>query len=387
MSGILLYRSVSKTVCPRSSITLSLLPQRCKCECHSLQKKQFSSLSGHRKSNSPASKPSAMFAESGILSSYTSVPSASILDSGQQSTYFQLKRNISGEFYQKYLSQESPPIAFLQDLLEQVHSVTGLPWWASIVWSTFLLRTVVTLPAAIYSQKVIVRVELLQPEIIKLTKRLKGEVAMATKQFKWKQNFARFKYNSTMKKLISELYIRDNCHPFKASLVLWLQIPMWIGMSFALRNMTGYVPFRGVDAAVLCPDLATEGLLWFSNLTLPDTTFILPVVLGLLNFAIIEMNVLVRQNPSKFQRVLTGVMRGLSILMVPIGASVPSCMCLYWTTSSFYGLLQNIAFKMPKVKRTLGIPLSPSESSTPFQDMIILAKEKYKWLPKSIGKD
>jgi hypothetical protein len=43
------------------------------------------------------------------------------------------------------------------------------------------------------------------------------------------------------------------------------------------------------EAAVLCPDLATEGLLWFSNLTIPDTTYILPVTLGLLNLVIIEV--------------------------------------------------------------------------------------------------
>jgi hypothetical protein len=60
------------------------------------------------------------------------------------------------------------------------------------------LRTFITLPAAIYSQKIIVNVELLQPEIIKMSKRLKGEVAMATKQFKWQQRYARFKYNSTV---------------------------------------------------------------------------------------------------------------------------------------------------------------------------------------------
>ena len=49
-----------------------------------------------------------------------------------------------------------------------------------------------------------------------------------------------------MKKLVKELYIRDNCHPFKASLVAWFQMPLWLSVSFALRNMSGKVPFAGV---------------------------------------------------------------------------------------------------------------------------------------------
>jgi hypothetical protein len=45
-----------------------------------------------------------------------------------------------------------------------------------------------------------------------------------------------------MQKLIRDLYIRDNCHPAKSSLVLWFQIPMWVCLSFALRNMSGAAP-------------------------------------------------------------------------------------------------------------------------------------------------
>ena len=48
-----------------------------------------------------------------------------------------------------------------------------------------------------------------------------------------------------MKRLVKDLYIRDNCHPMKTMLVAWLQLPMWFSMSFALRNMAGVLPMRG----------------------------------------------------------------------------------------------------------------------------------------------
>ena len=48
-----------------------------------------------------------------------------------------------------------------------------------------------------------------------------------------------------MKRLVSQLYIRDNCHPFKTMVAGWTQVPLWISLSLALRNMTGTAPFTG----------------------------------------------------------------------------------------------------------------------------------------------
>jgi len=43
-----------------------------------------------------------------------------------------------------------------------------------------------------------------------------------------------------------------------------------------------------------------------------------------------------------------------------------------------YGLVQNIAFKFPKVRRRLGIPKTPSESKHPFRDLAEIIREKSK---------
>ena len=42
-----------------------------------------------------------------------------------------------------------------------------------------------------------------------------------------------------MKRLQRELFIRDNCHPLKSTIIAWVQIPMWVSLSLALRNMSG----------------------------------------------------------------------------------------------------------------------------------------------------
>lgn len=81
------------------------------------------------------------------------------------------------------------------------NALTGLPWWASIALSTIALRGIITLPLAVYSLHIMARVELLQPEIGKLSQELRREVAMAVKKFAWDAKYARFKYNSTVSEL------------------------------------------------------------------------------------------------------------------------------------------------------------------------------------------
>ena len=112
---------------------------------------------------------------------------------------FSQKRNFSAETYYKYFSPDFPPIGFAQKVFEYVHDVTGLPWWASILFTTFTLRTVITLPLAVHAMKVIAKVEMLQPEIKDLSTELKKEVALAVKKFGWQQPRARKMYNATVR--------------------------------------------------------------------------------------------------------------------------------------------------------------------------------------------
>lgn len=52
-------------------------------------------------------------------------------------------------------------------------------------------------------------------------------------------------------------------------------------------------------------------------------------------------------------------------------------LCLYWSTSSVYGVVQNLVMQQPRVRRALKIPYAEGESKTPISDMIKTAKLKY----------
>lgn len=100
-------------------------------------------------------------------------------------------------------------------------------------------------------------------------------------------------------------------------------------------------------------DLTAGGALWFCDLSVPDPTWILPVLLGLTNLLAVEVSgppgtlphtplqplphplpsisLLLQvfslqrlSEPTRLQRIMTNGFRTFSLLMVPIAASVPA---------------------------------------------------------------
>ncbi|KAI4787167.1 hypothetical protein KUCAC02_036643, partial [Chaenocephalus aceratus] len=200
---------------------------------------------------------------------------------------------------------------------------------------------------------VTLQVEALQAEISELAKRLRYEVSVRARERSWTEKQSRFQFKKNLRRIVSQLYVRENCHPFKASLLIWVQLPLWISLSLALRNLTldqsgkpdpdqpgkpdpdqsgkpdpdqpgkpdpdqpgkpdpdqpgkpdpdqpgkpdpdqpgKPDPDQQVNQILisqLCM-LAWQqgGALWFPDLTVPDSTWILPLSLGLTNLIIVE---------------------------------------------------------------------------------------------------
>lgn len=45
-----------------------------------------------------------------------------------------------------------------------------------------------------------------------------------------------------VRKMAKQVYLREGCHPLKVALLPWIQLPLWIILSLALRNMSGAFP-------------------------------------------------------------------------------------------------------------------------------------------------
>ncbi|GAB6018669.1 hypothetical protein CHUAL_000345 [Chamberlinius hualienensis] len=262
---------------------------------------------------------------------------------------------------------QSTPVMYVHDSLIYLHDWSHLPWWSVIVLTTVGVRFLITFPFTVYQSVILARYANLQPEIKQLAGQLRAETARAVKMFNWDEKTAKRAFFKSLHKHRQTLIVRENCHPFKASVVIWIQIPVWIAISFALRNIV----YGGAtkDGFINYLSMATEGTLWFSNLTLPDPLFVLPVLLGAINLTIVEFHALKATNPGKLQKTITWVFRGLSVVMIPIAATVPSCLALYWVTSSCVGLLHNVLLVSPKVRKLCGIPSVKGDSLTPYSDI------------------
>lgn len=200
----------------------------------------------------------------------------------------QQRRQFSQEFWTSVSS--SAPVTFGQEAITQLHDVTGLPWWSTIILSTVLLRGVVTFPLAIYQTKIVAKVEKLTEEMPALVAELKGETVFAMKKFGWTEKQTRIMYNRSLKKQWNKLIVRDNCHPAKSAIVLLFQIPLWITQSWAIRNLIYMQPDpTAVKAQLIAAEMMLGGFGWIPNLSEVDHSLILPVTLGLLNLTIIEV--------------------------------------------------------------------------------------------------
>ncbi|KAM6402444.1 cytochrome c oxidase assembly protein COX18, mitochondrial isoform 1-T1 [Pluvialis apricaria] len=267
---------------------------------------------------------------------------------------------------------QAAAVRWAEDGLVGLQEAAGLPWWAAIAGGAALLRTGVTLPLAAQQGRLLAKLENLQPEIKKLAERLRYEVSVRGKQVGWSEKVARFHFKKNLRRIITELYIRDNCHPFKATLLVWVQIPMWVCVSLALRNCS--VGARGSEVQ---EQLSAGGTLWFTDLTAPDSTWILPLSLGLINLLIVEIFASQKMEVSRFQKLATNFFRVVSVVMIPVAATVPSSMALYWLSSSFVGLLHNLLLRSPTFRRLCRIPRTKSESDTPYRDIVFAFTTKY----------
>lgn len=254
----------------------------------------------------------------------------------------------------------STTVSYFQNAFLSFHDITGLPWWATIIVYTIGLR-MITFPLAVYAQKMKAHLHsIIQIEMPAMNDELKREVAVAKKQLNLSDKEAYYLYKKSFNKQYRRMIERDNCHPLKTTILFWFQIPIWICHSIGIRNIIMMRPDPNAHRAIAAvAQLSVGGLLWIPNLLETDASYILPVMWCITNLCNIELGALERPGePSKMIKIMRNVFRGITIVIVPIAASVPSCLTLYWCTSSLCALAQNLILLSPKVKRTFGIPLN-----------------------------
>jgi len=147
------------------------------------------------------------------------------------------------------------PTSTMQWLLEHVHVYSGLPWWGSILATSLLLRLAMLKPLVV-AQENSSKLSVLKQTEPGYDAAMKDVMAAAANQDQVAMQVA--------KRLAKQYEVKHGVQKWKVALA-FVQIPIGFAMFRLLRGMT-HIPVPGLE---------TGGLLWFTNLAVPDPYYIL----------------------------------------------------------------------------------------------------------------
>lgn len=237
------------------------------------------------------------------------------------------------------------PSGWIESLLQSVHLHTGLPWWSTIVVTTLGLRLLFA-PTNVYSQRQAVLLRLKQTEMQPLMKRYQSTDCPEERQ--------------ALMKEIQQCYVSHGLSPGAAFLAPLCSAPIFLSCFFALRHIADKAP-QAVQEG---------GLYWFENLSLPDPYFVLPGLAAITFILTLESgfknakatsasSLVTQQSTQTWQ----WVMRGMVVVGLPVMASFPAALSLYWFSNSLFGYALAESLRSPSVKRWLNFPQEQQQAS------------------------
>ena len=209
--------------------------------------------------------------------------------------------------------------------IEYFHVAHGMEWWAAIVATT----------VAMMQQKNAARMHLAKPEIEAINK-------LAQTHSQDKEALERYQGE------IWKIWQKYDCNPVKMFAPLLVQAPVFISFFIAIQRMSAGVP-----------SFATGGDLWFADLSAADATYALPLLSSLTFLASVETSPPNGSDPNAAPGMKWG-MRALAAVMIPLTASFPQGVFVYWVTTNLFSLAQATALRAPVLKKLAGIPDVPA---------------------------
>jgi len=223
------------------------------------------------------------------------------------------------------------PSGYLQSLMEFFHIDVGLPWWQTIAITTVCLRIFIA-PFVVMSQKNMVRMNNHQPSIQKL----QVEIEMA--KLRNEPDKAHFATQA-----LNNYFMAYSCHPAKAMWPIMVNAFCFSSMFFALRGMA-YAPVESMKSG---------GLYWFTDLTIADPTFILPILTCTSIYFQLYLGA-DGMNTETMPPIMKKIIYGMPLLSVPIMINFPMALNVYWLTNNFISLIQAQVLRQKAVKDKLG---------------------------------
>lgn len=220
------------------------------------------------------------------------------------------------------------PVGIAQNCFEYLHVTLGVEWWAAIVIGTIVIRLAM-FPLVVIAQRNAARMNnyLPQMQIIQLkmteARQMGNQLEVA-------------RYSHELMKFMKE----KGLNPFKNMIVPLAQMPIFISFFMALREMAN-VPIES---------LRSGGLFWFTDLTVPDQYYLMPVITSLTLLATIELGTDSAKLSAQNMQTMKYVLRALPFIIFPFTINFPGVILCYWVSSNFISLIQVGFLRIPSVR-------------------------------------
>ncbi|KAI4253212.1 MAG: hypothetical protein L6R42_007673 [Xanthoria sp. 1 TBL-2021] len=282
-------------------------------------------------------------------------------------------------------------------LITGLHSVTGLPWAATLPLTALLIRFGLIAPLSTYAHSVAQRRQKNYPVINAWRHVYQNKVMRNEGKEKKGPKVTHRLLSKMLMKKSNEIYARTGTQRWK-SFIPYMQFPIWLTAIETIRRMSGAqqglvgllqksvtwsepddplfdhketksMPFGeqafeeenlevsppyddSMASEVLEPPVvpiepsfATEGALWFPDLLVPDPHLTLPFILSftlLANITHVEWTARkLGTKPTAFRRRLGNAFKIVAIAVGPLTLSMPSAIHVYWISSSVFALGYN----------------------------------------------
>ncbi|KAJ8929425.1 hypothetical protein NQ314_017874 [Rhamnusium bicolor] len=205
------------------------------------------------------------------------------------------------------------PVGLAQYCFEYVHVTLGVEWWAAIV--------------------------IAQKNAAKMNNYLPQMQAIQLKMTEARQTGNQIdtaRYSQELMVFMKEKQL----NPLKNMIVPLAQMPVFVSFFMALRQMSN-VPVES---------LRTGGLWWFTDLTLPDQYFLMPIITSATLYATIELGTDSAKLSAQNMQLMKYVLRGLPLLVLPFTVNFPGAILCYWVSSNFISLIQVGILRIPTVR-------------------------------------
>lgn len=220
------------------------------------------------------------------------------------------------------------PVGLVQNCMEFLHIGMDIPWWGTIMIGTLVVRTLI-FPLVIMAQRNGAKMNNHLPQIqllqMKMTEARQSGNAIDS---------ARYAQEMVLFMKEKEL------NPLKNMLVPLAQAPLFISFFMGLRGM----------ANVPIDSMREGGLFWFTDLTVCDQFYLLPVITSFTMYLTIELGTDSARMSAQNLQTMKYVLRAMPLVILPFTINFPGAILMYWACSNFISLVQVGFLKIPAVR-------------------------------------